>query len=730
MTARPVVAAAFALALSTAASVPLGAQQPPPSVPAVPAPAEPASAATPGIFDAAVVEAGAQITAFGDEPGRFHRYRDLRDGLSLNLATFQRQRETWAFLGSAERVGYRDQRFAVAFDRFGSIHASFEWTQSPLLLSRAARTLYVAENPGVLRLDDEIQSLVQNRTATFPQFAGRSSPFDLRTRRDIASVRLRYSLSEDLDVRLGFTSNNRSGAQPWGGSFGLSHTVEVPAPTDDRTNELSAAAEWSSERGMLRTGYDGSWFSNQVPALIWDNPIRITDQITTGQTGEGSSQGRMARWPDSTAHAVSVMGAVNLPARTRAHGYVSIGSWIQDQQLLPHTINTAIAAIPLSRPTAEAEARVLSMNWGVNSRPVRDVWLTARVRLYDFDNQTPRFAVGSYGRVDQSVSTSATGGSEPFGYTRNFLDLDASYTRIPHAAIRVGYGREHDDRTYRFFEKTTEHTLRASVDSVGHTWGSARLTLERSTRTGEGLDEEAFSDIGEQVSLRQFDISDRDRTRVTAIGQINPFDFLGLTASVGVGRDERPDARFGLQHFNTRFFTAGIDAAPRDGISFGVEYGFEGYDSLQRSRQANPGPQFEDPTRDWETDADEGVHSFTASIDLPTVAPRTSLRAAYDMSRSKSQYVYVLPPGSTLPAPRQLPAVRNDLQQATLEGRYDLSARSAVALTYWFDHYDVEDFALAPSTVEPLFFPTVTLLGYQWRPYSVHTVSLRVVYRW
>jgi hypothetical protein len=42
-----------------------------------------------------------------------------------------------------------------------------------------------------------------------------------------------------------------------------------------------------------------------------------------------------------------------------------------------------------------------------------------------------------------------------------------------------------------------------------------------------------LSDMGEQVSLRQFDISDRTRDRVTAIVQVAPVESIGLNGSVG-----------------------------------------------------------------------------------------------------------------------------------------------------------------------------------------------------
>ena len=61
----------------------------------------------------------------------------------------------------------------------------------------------------------------------------------------------------------------------------------------------------------------------------------------------------------------------------------------------------------------------------------------------------------------------------------------------------------------RTFDTTTEDTLRVSADATGLSWLTLRAVYERAKRVGSGLDEQALDDIGEQVSLRQFDISDR-----------------------------------------------------------------------------------------------------------------------------------------------------------------------------------------------------------------------------
>ena len=669
-------------------------------------------------------EFGGRASSISGDTARFQRYRDLRDGPTLERAQYQNVKQRWAFNASLDHAGYRDQRYTAGFNQYGKLKATFQWDQVPFFYSVDTRTAFTSPSAGVFRLNDAFRFSTQGGTATTSIYAADLRPFDLRSQRNTADARLDYRATRALDLRMSFTSTGRTGAQPWGASFGQSNAVELAAPIDRRTNDLNATAEWSNDLAMGRLAYDGSWFTNHLDRLILDNPLRLTDAVGL------PSQGQQAQWPDSTAHTVSAAGSLALPARTRAYSYVSVGSWLQNEALLPFTINTAIAPLPLSRPTAEAEARIVAMNYRVTSRPTQKLWLNAQFKSYDYDNRTPRFLESQYVGLDSTVVTSATGGSEPFGFIRHFVDVDASYTPLTVAAVRLGYGREHDDRTFRHFEATTEHTVRASLDSTGISWGSMRLQYEHGERTGNGLDEEVFSDIGEQVSLRQFDISDRRRDRVTALVQVVPTAALGVSASAGIGEEHRPGAVFGLQDNDLRTFSVGVDAARKDVLVFGTEYSFEHYATLQHSRQANPGPQLDDPTRDWSTDMNENVHTLTTTLDLPHVAKRIAARIAYDYVRAKARYLYELPANTTLVSPQQLAPILNTMQRATADVRYSLSQRFGLAAGYWYDSYDAQDFARSPGTLDSPFFPALMNLMYLNRPYRAHTASVRLIYNW
>jgi hypothetical protein len=66
---------------------------------------------------------------------------------------------------------------------------------------------------------------------------------------------------------------------------------------------------------------------------------------------------------------------------------------------------------------------------------------------------------------------------------------------------------------------------------------------------------------------------------------------------------------------------------------------------------------------------------------------------------------------ATLPPPQQLPEVLNELHRTTVDVKYFFARRFAAGVVYWLDKYNVEDFALSPSTDHQINMPNTLLLG-------------------
>src|SRR5690242_18515563 len=74
--------------------------------------------------DSGELTAGVRLNHTGDV-GRFFRYDDLRTGPTLERLTYSRERRSWLFTADAWNTGYRDQRYAAEFERFGRLRAGF-----------------------------------------------------------------------------------------------------------------------------------------------------------------------------------------------------------------------------------------------------------------------------------------------------------------------------------------------------------------------------------------------------------------------------------------------------------------------------------------------------------------------------------------------------------------------------------------------------------------------------
>lgn len=766
-----------------------------------PAPA-PAAAPVPASLLSGTLDIGGLMTSTDGDEARFERYRDTRDGL---YSTFSLTRESarYAFDADAFHVGYRDQRYSAAF-MSRRVSVDFNWVSVPLNYSYLARTPYTTTG-GTLTLPDSAQAAVQNRTAVGVPCAAGAPPascstpalaaqakanrsiynsvanaFDLRHRRDTAAVALTYAATRALDVDAEFTSAKREGQQPWGASFAFSNAIELPQPLDQRTNDAALAATWANRRSMVKLGWNGSWFNNDIHSLTWDNPIRLTDfsnglvpplgpyDPSAYSNGNGPAQGRQAMAPSNRQNVVSATAMYKLPARTTLNGVAQLTEQRQNERLIPWTTNAVInsplvvAAFPhlaaLPRATAEAEARGVNTLINLSSRPTRLANVTVRYRYNDRDVRTPTFDAREYVRFDAVPEEIEEGLSHQYDTSRHLFDANMAFTPGSWGTLRVGYGHEAVERHGRGFSDVGENIVRLSYDAYSSAWATVRASFDVAHRRGEGfvetgVDYEAGPG-GTQPSLRYFDEADRDRTRGALIVTVMPRDNVDVYAQFGGGRDRymaddsvpvtRPGELFGLHESDVVTWNTGFTFHPGDVVSLGANYGRDRYSSFQVARNASPppDPSWTDPNRNWTLDNDDRINTMTAFVDLLRAVRNTDIRVSYDYSDSDNSFVHGGPRVAALTTLSQfipLPDVENTWHRATADVQYFFTARAGVGLGYYFEKLDIVDYSaidtngpvgFAPETGDPrIDWLGGLMTGYGNRPYTGHSVFARVLYR-
>jgi hypothetical protein len=447
----------------------------------------------------------------------------------------------------------------------------------------------------------------------------------------------------------------------------------------------------------------------------------------------------------------------------------------QNESLLPWVLNTSInnatvlAAFPGLRalPRASAEAAVNSVNALVNfnSRPLPFLTIQARYRYNDHDNNTPHFDGREYVRFDavpeeftDDLNTPYVEGySEYFQITRKNFDANGTFRLGDFGSLRVGYANELFDREGRGFSEVSENTFRSAYDASLFATLTVRAALDVGRRRGDGyilsgIDYEQ-GPAGTQPGLRYFDEADRDRTRASLIVSVNPIETVGVFVQysatldtfladefIPAGRDQ-----FGLLSQDVNAVVAGVDVSPNETLHFGLSYGRDEFDALQKSRNANPPPDptWTDPARDWTLDNNEVVNTLLAYVDLLGLADaKADVRFSYEMNDSDNAFTFGGPRIGSLQTAGQfipLPNVVNEWKRFTADVKYFLSPQVGIGVGYWYENLGIEDWNTIDSN-GPVGFAEATgipridwlgglMTGYGNRPYEGHTAFVRVLYR-
>lgn len=709
-------------------------------------------------------------SASGDE-ARYERYRDLRNGANINL-NFSQQTDAYWFNAEATNVGYRDQRYAVEYQREKMRFSAF-WDSLPLNYGYNTSTPWQGVGTNKLTLDTAARTAVQNRQpgvvgipssaaqlATASIYRGLAQQFDMEQRRDTLGFALGYDVNKELALDVAFQSVAKTGTQPWGAAFAFNNAAEVPLPLDHRTNELAIAAEWANHKGMFRAAWEYSSFANAYEAFEWDNPVRVTD-FSNGRVppdgpfdpsgysnGNGPAFGRQSVFPDSTMNTVSFLGMVKLPKRTVINGGFSVTDMSQNDRLVPWTSNAVInqplvwAAFPelaeLERATAEAKVRGMNGQVNLSSRPTNLVGFNLKYRHNNHANMTRHFDATEYVRFD-AVPEETGSANHLHSIARDTFDATVSFNVMPQSTLRVGYGYDSWNRTSRAHNDMADNIFRVTFDTMAYQYLTLRAGYEYNSRTGDGFSVHAVEDGGGQPGLRFYDEADRDRSRLSLLATLMATDKADVTAQVAYGSDEYggPGAEFGLKDAAVTAFNLGVNFYPMETVTFGVNYGRDKFEATQKSRNANPAPDpsWTDPNRDWYLDNDETVNNFDIYVDVLKAIERTDIRLNYSFSDSDNAFIHYGPRIDALralavPQSEALPNVTNQWQQLRFDVRFYATERIGFGVEYWYEKFDVTDFAtinLDGTDLPRIDYLGAITTGYGNRPYKGSTFFARLI---
>lgn len=686
------------------------------------------------------VEVGGRV--FADRPpkrdrAKFEEYRDLPESALLERLRLRGDSKDDSYTVEiwGENGGQDDQNFQLHSYEVGRFDFEFEWDETPHILSTTSRTLLVEGPDNVFTLDVPRPALADFNTA--PRID------DIGFRTDTARVTLSYTPTPDWDIGVEYRRIHKHGDRLLGLAFSTpgGNAIEIPGAINETTHGVHLNAGFAGDGYQLQFGYDASIFNNDFRSFEADNPLVAVDGVGDPSRGRGSLP------PDNMAHTVSLAGGVNLPMRTRVNSSFSF-SWLkQDENFLPHTINTALAGDPslvLPQSDLDADVNVYRFNLSATSRPIDPLTLGAKFRFFKYDDNTGDINFAGHVESDDSLQGPQTAHRHP--YETFNAGVDARYQIVEPVAVKVAFDWERWNREVeeelnpvvgapnpvlhepREVEETDEYTPKVMLDVTPLDWVLFRVSYAYSKREGSDYEQPNESMI---PTARKYTMADRDRDRVDVLADLTLMENLFFTATANYTNDDY-DADFGVREEHA--WAAGFDVTwkPLEWLSIFGGYMHEHYVTEQLSGQRGftaPPPFF--PAFPWDADTEDRYDTVRVGAEAVLIPKRLEGGVNWSYSRGRTEMnTHNIVPGAAGGAVAQdLPTIRSTLSLLNVFLRYWISERFTAKVAYSFEKFDEKDWRaddLLPFNAAA--GADVIFLGNDVQDYTAHYFTISIGY--
>jgi MtrB/PioB family decaheme-associated outer membrane protein len=687
------------------------------------------------------IEVGGRTTFGDDSETQFEKYRDLGEGVFGGFKFLVEDDQTRYYLrGRGENPGYDDQRYQVEFGRYGQFKIDLFYKELPQVFSNDAMSLYTRQGGNEFLLPANVQTRISGAADPEAQLEielESAGSVDLRFRQFEGGGGVEVTPLEGLTLfsryRLQDRQGNRAFAMDWGSPGG--NFVNFAAPVDDQLHEVSAGGDYAVGRANFGISYTGSFYENQYRGVTADNPLVDTD------ADGAASRGRSSLDPDNSAHMINLSMSTLLPTPfpARVTGSFAYGIRLQDEDFLPHTVNTALVSPDLPESNLDGKVHTLLANVVGTMRPTDDLTVTARYRYYDFDNDTDRIRFDEKVENDEAIDATAHT-TVPNDYTTHTAELDGAYGFTDDVTGHLGYEFEHWRRSKdRQVRDLYEHGPNAKVD-----WkidDRTKLQASYGFRVREGDDYETYATINrildtpqddnpaaETRGLKRYDQADRYGHRANALLFVTPSDTVELTFSGGLQSWNYNDSRFGVQDELSWF--AGWEAYWQacERLAIGAYYSYEKTRRVMKSRWrprdfAVPPTVIDDQVNDWRTKMRTRTHTAGINFDVIAVPDFLDFRFGYEINHAWEKTDTSSPEGSVGigffsggDTPYDYPTVKDILQAVTAQAIAQVSENVEIRTGYRYENFLIRDYrtdSLGPYRGGEDIFLADTLDDYQ-----------------
>ncbi len=731
------------------------------------------------------ITAGVQGVTQNNPEAKFEEYRDVPKGIVIDKYSITEESDKYDMKFQVKNVQQSDQAAELGF-RAGKLDLGLSYDMLPHRWSNVSQTLYSESSPGVLLLPDgmqaQIRALTSGSAATArtnwynvmqSTFSGLAHTQELETHQAKAGANLGFALSDALKIKMGFFQEKKDGHKLQAFAFGRNSAVELARPIDQTVYDSSLKLVYDTKKLTMGLGYGLNLYHNDISSLIWDNTKRDSDQFITNNDPEGrnSKQGQAALQPDNMAHTASLTAGLDVTNKVRVDADVAYTRMLQNDVLLPYTINTKLNASTatvgfnaydsstLPSEGAETDQTLWVQNYSLTTRPLKSATIRFGVRSEQLGNNSKEIVFAGAAICDQQWSVRSASNdteTERFAYRKLAFGANADIQPLSVLGLGADVTQESAHRTLREYGKTVETTITGRANYKPTSWASVRGRYINADRVASEFEIEDYMIGGstwtfaELPGMRRMDLGSRRRNMGDAAVQAwtGPFNIslqgaLGYDQyRLGEGPTSNPfvavstsnqNKQYGLME--NRIARAGADISwdISDFLGWSAYYEYEHVRGVQRGN-ASGNPSNQDTFNDWTAVTTDCYDTGGTSIELSPVQ-KILLTLGYDLSHSRGA-TDLQELGATLATKQNPPETKTTKQDYSI--KCDFHARSNVTISagYLFEKYDVVDFAtqnipLVGSQDTTGAVPQTNIfLADSLMSYKAHVANLKFNYKW
>jgi hypothetical protein len=201
-----------------------------------------------------------------------------------------------------------------------------------------------------------------------------------------------------------------------------------------------------------------------------------------------------------------------------------------------------------------------------------------------------------------------------------------------------------------------------------------------------------------------------------------PYEAITLGFDFDYSRDKYNDTTIGLTESKTPSYTWDVSWTPRANISTRAYYTYEKIKSDQAGSESGLS------TPDWFAEIEDRFISLGIGGEIREIRGRLDLGLDYVFSKSTGETDLSADPSvSSAASLGQYPDLETTLNSLKLFARYHYSPAIAIKLSYWYQKYDGDNWAV--DGVTPTSAPDILLLGEDTQDYSVNVITASLAYR-